>query len=225
VSSSSALISGLTIAVLAAGLVLSGYGAALAVGGVGGKTVSTTTVTNTTTTTNASASTPYVVNLVITTENTFNNSVGAQPTFYLLGPNGLLSSAKIDLPANRLIKLVIVNYDEGNATLNVPNDNVVSGTSDGTVFVASNANINSSQGTSGISLTGGQRLATVSQAVLAHTFTIPSLNLNIPVPVSTTVVAFFTVTKAGTYTWFCETACGDAAMSTPGWMTGSLVAS
>jgi hypothetical protein len=31
--------------------------------------------------------------------------------------------------------------------------------------------------------------------------------------------------KAGTYLWFCETMCGDAPMSTIGWMRGSVVSS
>ncbi len=221
VSSKSTLIGGLTVAVLAVALVLSGYGAALATGGGGGATTSTVTST----VTNSSANSPYVVTLVIATDSIFNSSASDQPAFFVLGPNGLQSSAKIDLPANRLIKLVIINYDEGNASLNIPNDNVVSGTADGSVFVASNSNINSSQGSSGIVVKGGQSFTTVPADEVAHTFTIPSLNLNIPVPLSSTVVAYFTVTKAGSYIWFCETACGDAAMATPGWMTGSVVAS
>jgi hypothetical protein len=214
---------GLTVAVLAVALILSGFGAAIAVGGIGGKTVSTSTVT--TTTTNSSVNSPYVVTLVIATGNTFNKTAGEQPAYYVLGPKGLESSAKISLPAHRLIKLVIVNYDEGNGSLVVPNDNVVSGTSDGTVFVASELNTNSSQGPAGIVVKGGQSFTSVPPEILSHTFTVPSLNLNIPVPLSSTVVAFFTVEKAGTYLWFCYTACGDAAMSTPGWMTGSLAAS
>ena len=222
-NSSSSLTGGLAVAVLAVALVLAGYGGAMAIGGVGVRSTSTTTVT--TTATNSSANSPYVVTLVITTGNHFNTSVGEQPAFYTLGTGGLEFSAKISLPAHRLIKLVVVNYDEGNASLNVPNDNVVSGTSDGSIFVASNANINSSQGTGGIALNGGQKLTTLGLAVVAHTFTVPSLNLNIPVPISSTVVAYFTLDKAGTFEWFCYTDCGDAAMSTPGWMTGSLVAS
>ncbi|MDE1852888.1 MAG: hypothetical protein KGI38_03965 [Thaumarchaeota archaeon] len=227
-NSNSSLTGGLTVAVLAVALIISGYGAAIAIGGAGSH-VTTSTVT--TTVTNSSASSPYVVTLVITTGNTFNSTVGAQPGFYVLGPNGLESSASIYLPAHRLIKLVIVNYDEGNASLVIPNDNVVSGTTNGTVFVASNANVNSSQGRSGIVIKGGQTLTSVPPAILAHTFTVPSLNLNVPVPLSSTVVAYFTVDKAGNYIWFCETACGfgstgtAGAMSTPGWMTGSLVAS
>lgn len=222
-ASNSTLIGGLTIAVLAVALILSGFGAAIAVGGAGGRTVATTTAT--TTVTNSSASSPFVITLVLTNGNVFNSSSGAQPAYYVLGPNGLESSAKIVIPAHRLIKLVIINYDDGNATLNLPNDNKVSGTSDGTVFIASNANTNSSQGPSGIVVKGGESVTSVVPAVLAHTFTVPSLNLNIPLPLSSTVVAYFTVDKAGTFLWYCETACGDPAMSTAGWMTGSLVAS
>jgi hypothetical protein len=222
----SSLTSGLTIAVLAAALILAGYGAAIAVGGAGGKTVSTTTVISTTTAgTNSSSSSPFVLTLVIATNSVYNSTEGQQPAYFVLGPSGLQSSANISLPANRLIKLVIVNYDDGNATLEVPNDNVVSGTTNGTIFVASNDNINSSQGASGIVVKGGQNLSSVPVADVAHTFTVPSLNLNIPVPTSSTVVAYFTVSKSGTYLWFCETSCGDAPMSTRGWMTGSLVAS
>ena len=173
--------------------------------------------------TNASA--PYVLTLVITNGNGFNSSAGAQPAFFVLGPKGLESSAKISLPSNRLIELVIVDYDDGNATLNVPNDNVVSGTTNGTIFAASNANINASQGTAGIVLNGGKTLSSVPAALVAHTFSVPSLNLNIPIPLSSTVVAYFSISTTGTYAWFCETSCGLAAMSTAGWMRGSVEAS
>ncbi|MDG6991541.1 MAG: hypothetical protein JRM99_09040, partial [Nitrososphaerota archaeon] len=110
-------------------------------------------------------------------------------------------------------------------------DNVVSGTTGGNILVASNTNINASQGSNGVVLNGGQTVSSISPDSLSHTFTVPALNLNVPIPVSSTVVAYFTVTKAGTYIWFCETTCGfgsagtAGAMSTPGWMTGNLVAS
>jgi hypothetical protein len=222
-SSNKTLTGGLTVAVLAAALILTGYGAALAVGGAGAKGTSTTTVVSTIT--NSSSASPFVLNLVITTNNVYNSSQGTQPAYFVLGPNGLQSSANISLPANRLIELVINCYDDGNATLEVPGDNVVSGTANGTEFVASNSNVNASQGPSGIVLTGGQSLSSVPIADVAHTFSVPDLGLNIPVPTSSTVVAYFTVGKAGTYIWTCETSCGDAPMSTIGWMTGHLVAS
>jgi plastocyanin len=222
-NSKSTLVGGLTVAVLAVALILSGFGAAVALGGVGGGTPSTTTAT--TTVTNSSSNSPFVVTLVIATNSIYNVTAADQPAYFVLGPNGLQTSASISLPANRLIKLVIVNYDDGSANLTAPSYNVVSGTTDGSIFVASNDNINSSEGPSGIVVNGGQTLTTVPTDEIAHTFTVPSLNLNIPVPLSSTVVAYFTVDKAGSYLWFCETGCGDFAMSTPGWMTGSLVAS
>jgi hypothetical protein len=203
----------------AAGIAI-GYGLATSLSSAPGTVTVTSSAIRET---NASA--PYVLTLVITTGNEFNSSAGVQPAFFVLGPNVLQSSAKISLPSNRLIKMVIVNYDDGNATLEAPDDNIVSGTTNGTIFVASNSNINASQGPAGIVLIGGQTLSSVPASSVAHTFSIPSLNLNIPVPLSSTVVAYFTVGKAGTYLWFCETMCGDAPMSTMGWMRGSVVSS
>ncbi|HEV2119440.1 MAG TPA: hypothetical protein VGS11_04975 [Candidatus Bathyarchaeia archaeon] len=226
---SSPLVGGLTIAVLAVALVLSGFGASLALGGLGGRGVSTTTVT--TVPENASSNAPYVVTMVVSTENTYNQTVGTQPVFYVLGPSGLQSSAKISLPAGRLIKLVIVNYDEGNASLVSPGFDSVSGTTNGTIFVASNANINSSQGAPGIQVMGGQTVTSIPQSVLSHTFSIPDIGLNIPLPTSSTVVAYFKVDHAGNYLWYCKTGCGfgagglGGAMSTPGWMAGLVAAS
>jgi len=176
-----------------------------------------------TVTSSPGAQAPYVLNLVIATDSAYNATQGTQPAYFVLGPDGLQSSANISLPANRLIKLVITCYDDGNATILVPNDNKVSGTTGGTIFVASNSNINASQDPSGIVINGGQNLTSVPAVDVAHTFTIPNLNLNIPVPLSSTVVAYFTISKPGTYLWFCETDCGDAPMSTPGWMRGSVV--
>ncbi|MDG7013344.1 MAG: hypothetical protein JRN11_02580 [Nitrososphaerota archaeon] len=227
-STRTTLIGGLTVAVLAVALVISGFGAALAVGGAGQKAAATTTVT---TGTNSTSATPYVVTLVITTNNMYNSTVQDQPAFFVLGPNGLESSANISLPADRLIKLVIICYDDGNASLVLPNDNVVSGTTGNSIYVTSNDNVNASQGPSGIVLKGGENLTSVPLSEVAHTFTVPALNLNIPVPLSSTVVAYFKVGQAGSYFWFCETRCGFGpdgtlgAMSTSGWMTGSLVAS
>ena len=193
---------------------------------------STGTVTTVTQQTNSTQSQgPYQLTLVITTGNTFNSTVGDQPAYYVLTGHGLQSSANISLPVNRVIELTIVNYDDGNANLTSPQYASVQGTVDGTITYVSNANTNSSQGLKGINVKGGQTVTSVPAANVAHTFTIPSLGINIPVPVSSTVTAFFKIDRAGTYTWFCETLCGsgtnglEGAMSTPGWMTGDVVAS
>ena len=103
----------------------------------------------------------------------------------------------------------------------------VQGTVNGTITYVNNANVNSSQGANGIVLSGGKTVTSVSPAMIAHTFTIPSLKINVPVPLSSTVVAYIKIDKAGSYMWFCETTCGSGpagtlgAMETPGWMTGA----
>jgi hypothetical protein len=217
------LVGGFTIAVLALALILGGFGAGTALSGNGGANVTTTT-TATTTKTVANSSSPYVITLVIATDSIFNSTASDQPAFFFMGPNGLQSAGTISLPVNRTIELVIVNYDDGAADLVQSGVNSVSGTIGGSMFVASNDNINSTQGSSGIVIRGGETVTSIPAGNVSHTFSAPSLHLNIPVPVSSTVIAYFTVTKAGTYLWFCLTACGDAAMSTTGWMTGSLAA-
>jgi plastocyanin len=190
----------------------------------------TVTATQTSTVTQGSNSSegPYVLTLILTTGNNFNSSVGDQPAYYVLTPHGLESSANIALPAGRLIELVIVNYDDGNATLESPQYADVQGTVNGTMTYANNDNVNSSQDAMGMMISGGQTVSAVPAAEIAHTFTIPALGINIPVPVSSTVTAYIKIDKAGTYTWFCETTCGsgatglEGAMSTPGWMTGRV---
>lgn len=174
---------------------------------------------------------PYALTLVITTNNIYNSTVGDQPAYYVLGPNGLESSANISLPAHRLIKLTIVCYDDGPANLTSSQYSTVSGTQGNVVTVVNNDNVNSSQGASGIQVNGGQTVSSVDPNNVAHTFTIPQLGLNIPVEPSSTVTAYFTLNQTGTFSWFCETQCGSGpdgtqgAMSTPGWMTGSVTVS
>lgn len=190
------------------------------------------TVTTTALSGSSNSSSPYVLTLVITTNNVFNSTVGAQPAFFVLGPNGSLeSSASISLPANRLIELVIICYDNGTAPLTSPQYAMVAGTQNNTVSMVTNDNVNSSQGVSGIHVMGGQIISNLNASDIAHTFTIPQLGINIPIAPSSTVTAFFTVNKTGTFTWFCEAKCGSGleglqgAMSTPGWMTGNVVVS
>ncbi len=85
----------------------------------------------------------------------------------------------------------------------------------------------------GKELVAGKAVSSVSDINIAHTFTIAKLGFNMPIPVaptgkSVTVVATFTATKTGTFTWNCFAPCGtgttgmSGAMSTPGWMTGKV---
>jgi hypothetical protein len=213
-----------TVLIVAAMVVVLACGVGIGWGFV--TTVSPTSGTVTTITTTAQGQGPVSVTLVVTTGNIFNKSVGEQPAFYVLTGGVLRSSTHIAFPSNTLIKLTIINYDTGNASLIDPQYSNVQGTVNGTITYFSNANINSSQGTAGIDVKGGNTVSSVPPSQIAHTFTIPSLKLNIPIPLSSTVVAYFKIDKAGTYLWYCETACGSGpagtlgAMETPGWMTG-----
>lgn len=188
-----------------------------------------TTPKQTPTTTTSTVSTPYIVTLVITTGNQFNSTVGDQPAYYVLGPNGLQSSAQINLPAQRLIELVIINYDNGAANLTDSKYAAVTGVVDNQITLVNNTLINSTMGSSGIQIRGVENVTSLPTNGIAHTFTIPSLGINIPVAPLSTEVAYFTIDTAGTYTWFCMTECGSGpkglggAMSTAGWMTGSVV--
>ncbi|MDG6967574.1 MAG: hypothetical protein JRN23_00785 [Nitrososphaerota archaeon] len=193
-------------------------------------TVSTTTSTSQGPPAPSNSST-FDVTLVITTNNIYNSTIQDQPAYYVLGPKGLESSASIALPAHQLIKLTIVCYDDGAANLTGSQYAAVAGTQGNVVTEITNDNVNSSQGASGIQVEGGVTVSSVPANDTAHTFTIPQLGINIPVMPSSTVIAYFTIDQTGTFSWFCMTACGSGpdgtqgAMSTPGWMTGSVTAS
>ncbi len=211
-----------------------GYGMGTTMPGSSSPGTSTSTITVTASATSSSSaneSSPYVLTLVVSTNNIFNSTIGDQPAFYVLGPNGLESAASISLPAHRLIKLVIVDYDEGAANLTLPKYATAAGTQNNSVTVVSNDNVNSSQGAAGILVNGGETASSFNASEIAHTFTIPQLGINIPIAPLSTVVAYFTINQTGTFTWFCQTECGYGArgvlgaMSTPGWMTGNVVAS
>jgi hypothetical protein len=80
----------------------------------------------------------------------------------------------------------------------------------------------------------GVATTTVSNADIAHTYSIPTLGVNVPLKKAptggfSTTVFTFTAGAAGTYSWRCFTPCGDGAngmtgaMATKGWMQGNLI--
>jgi hypothetical protein len=86
----------------------------------------------------------------------------------------------------------------------------------------------------GTETVNGVAATTVSNAEIAHTFSIPALGLNAPLAKAptggfSTMVFTFTAGKAGSYTWRCFTPCGGGAngmtgsMATKGWMQGNLI--
>ena len=80
----------------------------------------------------------------------------------------------------------------------------------------------------------GTAATTVSNANIAHTFSIPELGINAPLAKApeggaTTMVFTFKVDKSGAYTWRCLTPCGGdpngmgGAMATKSWMQGNMI--
>jgi len=65
-------------------------------------------------------------------------------------------------------------------------------------------------------------------ATVSHTFTIPKLNLSVPLPANSTVTFSFHTPAAGTLDWRCMDPCGigpvgwNGAMSTDGYMQGKV---
>ncbi|MDA4125151.1 MAG: hypothetical protein OK438_06885 [Thaumarchaeota archaeon] len=225
----SVLVAGSMVVLLALGIGV-GWGITSTVSTRAAVTVTSVSTTTQTQTSSTNASSPYVVTLVVTTGNHFNSTVGEQPAFFILGPNGLQSSAQITIPAHRLIKLVIVNYDGGSANLTGAQYADVTGTVHNQITFVNNTLVNATQRSAGISIGGVQTVSNLDPGVIAHTFTIPALGLNVPIPTASTVIVYFTIDTPGTYTWYCMTICGSGpdglggAMATPGWMAGSVVA-
>lgn len=125
-------------------------------------------------------------------------------------------------PAGATIVLTIVNHDDGAAPLPPASPwGKVMG-ADPTFGAVSG----------GEELVDGKPVTSVPNAQVSHTFTIPGLLVNIPIPAApsasqpVTVTFSFTVTKAGTYNWLCVAPCGSGssgmggAMDAEGWMEG-----
>jgi hypothetical protein len=124
----------------------------------------------------------------------------------------------ITVPAGKPVTLMITNYDDANTPLGA-----------GTPY-------NSVQG--GRETVNGKPVTFVGNKVIAHTFTIPALHLNAPIPMETagaglnnTVTFTFTPHKRGTYMFQCFTPCGTGKngvggpMMTKGYMMGTLIVS
>ena len=174
------------------------------------------------------AATSYNLTLVITHKNYYNSTITAQPSYYVLEGNKLVSSANIYVPSYATIHLTIIDYDNGNAT--VPSQYLSAlGTQNNSIFVVNQTNAHST----GTNTSLGSFTHQISSASIAHTFTVFNNNnqeiLNVPSPYDSTVYATFTTQGAGYFTWQCEADCGSGAggwggaMSTPGWMTGSFI--
>ncbi len=123
--------------------------------------------------------------------------------------------ANFTVPANVPVVITITNYDNGSNQI-PPGFNQVSGTVGGTETVTNGT-------------LSGAALSTVAADHVAHTFTLDAApyNINVPVPAADgqipTVVTFTVVfTSTGQFQWHCMAMCDGSAMTTPGFMMGTV---
>ncbi len=140
----------------------------------------------------------------------------------IVGPSDgpAFSPADLVAPKGSTVILTIYNYDDGAAPLAATSPY-------GAV-------------TGGTETVNGAPVTSIPVTAISHTFTVPALGINVPIPASPAtpkpngdrqpaVVTFtFHATKAGTFTWACMTPCGTGAtgmggpMVEAGYMKGTL---
>ncbi len=132
----------------------------------------------------------------------------------------LMSPAYFMVPANSLVTMSISDYDDGPSPLfpSMAKYDKVSGTVGNIAIYAMNepgevidvANV-------GQVPEGAHSQVPIAQ--VAHTFTVPAMNLNVPLTASQTITFMFNTGAPGMYEWLCEAPCGDA----PGGMGGPMM--
>lgn len=134
------------------------------------------------------------------------------------------SPSSFTAPAGATVVLTIVSYDDGTAPLPPASPWGQVWGADATYGAT----------TGGTELVDGTPVHSIPNDQVAHTFTIPGLLVNVPIPAAqssshpVTVTFTFRVTKKGTFHWLCEAPCGSGetgmggAMNTAGWMVGDV---
>jgi hypothetical protein len=128
-----------------------------------------------------------------------------------------IASSSLTVPANHVITVTIRNFDLGDAAL------------------ADGSPLAKVQGTLGSEASfDGQAYTALDSTKVAHTFTIPQLGLNVPIPGDApdnasylTVTFSFRTGRSGTYTFECFAPCGtgngfDGPMASMAYMKGTL---
>jgi heme/copper-type cytochrome/quinol oxidase subunit 2 len=140
------------------------------------------------------------------------NQPGMQKDWPAFSPSNLV------VPANSLVTVTIRDYDLGDTAM--PQNSPFT-TVQGTVNTVATAD--------------GREYSSLAPEKIAHTFTIPQLNVNVPLPGDgmtgkdyNTVTFTFRTGAAGTYTFRCLDPCGTGPMGmmgpmmTQGYMIGTL---
>ncbi len=120
------------------------------------------------------------------------------------GPN----DNNITVTAGTTVKFVVTSWD------NALNQNYSAAVS--TPFTAYN---DTASGQVASSYSQGQ---SISAMPIGHTFSIPDLNVNIPIPPTTAVIFSLTFSKPGIYEYICDSPCGPG-MGLTGYMQGYII--
>lgn len=127
-------------------------------------------------------------------------------------------STVVSVPANSLVTITIRNFDL-----------------DATPLQADSPYTHVQGTTGGVAYADGAAYTALPRTGIAHTFTIPELHLNVPIPGQSasgaryvTVMFSFHTGKDGAYNWRCYAPCGDGPdeqggpMADEGYMRGTL---
>jgi hypothetical protein len=139
-----------------------------------------------------------------------------------VGP-AVLPSA-VTVPANSDVTVTIMNFDNATPLTGAYVKYATAAGIEGkfTVVTVNRANPN------GPATAAAQTLAAVDPTIVSHTFTIPSLHLNVPLLASSRTTFTFHTGASGTFEWHCQDPCGtgpagwSGAMSVQGYMGGEL---
>ena len=139
-----------------------------------------------------------------------------------VGP-AVLPSA-VTVPANSDVTVTILNFDDA-TPLTGPYVKYaeafgIKGTFTAETIDRANPN--------GPAVSQPQALSSVDPSIVSHTFTLPSLNINVPLLAASRTTFTFHTGAPGKYEWHCQDPCGtgpagwSGAMSQQGYMGGEL---
>ncbi len=128
----------------------------------------------------------------------------------------------LSLPPHRLVEVTLRCFDDGNAQIPGGYNRVTGTVGDVMRLIAGTPAI--------IPPHAGKLVSEVPVKKVAHTFTVNGRGffMNVPVPVSSTVIYRFMTPGPGRYPWQCMAACGTGAggwagpMMTQAWMEGVI---
>lgn len=122
------------------------------------------------------------------------------------------------VPKNSLVQVTITNFDDATP---LTGDQIKYDQVYGTVGGSAEVTPVDPADPNGPASGTVQTYRTMDPGDVSHTFTIPALNLNVPIYAHSRTTFTFRTGKAGSYLWLCEDPCGGA-MATPRYMSGQI---